>query len=242
VYNNIFFLNRLPEANLNPDEASEGQDNNNQTGDLYHYVSYIFFDGCIWQLDSQKKYPARRDFVPHNDSWINTLKKMLVAEHGNNPFNTNFLAVMKNPKFELKSKYNVIQRFDRTIANRLGTGSTRDAAEVLSQLHLNRVRTLLIAYLRNMVNADLGELASQFLEEYGPGPEEAPQSTQDIRGKGHHKTTGGTRGGKVAAQPSKRGEGESQSEGVSTRASKKRQCSTEEQRKQRVKTRYPLRK
>jgi hypothetical protein len=192
-------------------------------------------------------YPSRRDFVPHNDSWINTLKKMLVAEHGNNPFNTTFLAVMENPKFELKNKYNAIQRFDRTIANRLGTGSTRDATEVLSQLHLNRVRTRLIAYLRNMVNADLKELVPQFLEEYGPGLEEAPQATQAVRGKGHRKTTGGTRGGKVAAQSTgKRGASEGQSEGVSTRASKKRQRNTEdkseEQRKKRVKTRYPLRK
>lgn len=44
--------------------------------DAYHYVSYIYLDGYIWELDGMNKFPCK--VAPaESSSWIDTLRPYL---------------------------------------------------------------------------------------------------------------------------------------------------------------------
>jgi hypothetical protein len=243
----FFFFNRLPVANLDPEEVFEEQDINNQTGDLYRYIAYVPYGDSIWQFESEKLYPIRRSRITPGVHWINTLQRWIAAEVGSHPFGTTFLAVSENPKVVVGEKYDAIHEFHGRIVDRLDTDTrfARNAGEVLTQLHLNRVRTSMISHLRNLVNTDLGDRAVEFLGQYGLGLEvEVFQASQAVRGRktrGRPRSIRGTRR-KVASQSTGRRGG---CDGFQT-GSRKRQrgtdCETEIQRKQRVKKIYGLRK
>jgi hypothetical protein len=248
-------FNRLPEADLNPDE--EKQDVSYLTGDFYHYVVYISYDGYIWELDCWKIYPLRHDAVPKNGNWITILKKMLKVEIGVNSFNTTFLTVMEDPKVDLRNKYSVIHSFHKRITDQLA----RNGGTVLSQLHLNRVQTSLISYLGNKIDTDLREATLELLNEYklGSKNEEThqapPTQAKQVRRAGKRKVktirrAGKGRGknirfrGKGGSQAGRGATGRGQSGAASTTTSRKRQRDTgddtDEKRKQSVRNVYSL--
>jgi hypothetical protein len=226
----------------------EEQDINNQTGDLYRYIAYVPHDNYIWQFESERQYPIRRSLITPGVHWINTLQRWIAAEISGHPFGTTFLAVSESPKIVTGEKYDAIHAFDGRIVDRLdiGTRFAHDAGELLTRLHLSRVRTSMISHLRNLVNTDLGDRAIEFLGQYGLGSEEeetsqatqAPQVARGRKTRGRPKSIRGSRR-KVASQ-STGGRGESQA------GSRKRQSDTdretEKQRKQRIKKIYDLRK
>ncbi|KAI8889459.1 hypothetical protein K501DRAFT_267002 [Backusella circina FSU 941] len=83
----------------------------------YHYISYLYKDNAIWELDNQKDYPIKLQSISSNgenkESWLHVLKGILRSKIEEDSLESNLFAITIDPinvkEYELKRTYTDIR-------------------------------------------------------------------------------------------------------------------------------------
>ncbi|KAI7881689.1 cysteine proteinase [Lichtheimia hyalospora FSU 10163] len=151
--------------------------------DAYHYVSFIYLDGFIWELDGMNKFPCK--VAPaESSSWINTLRPHLrqrMEEHDM----YNLMSIV--PGAWMKSSSNInLQSYNtikKTIENQLTDLTSQDKVAMNGSLlstssHISADK-LIDAHVRPVIIRKLEALKEQLEEERTQlTSNDAPNETQ----------------------------------------------------------------
>jgi hypothetical protein len=85
----------------------------------YHYISYIYKNNAIWELDNQKQNPIKLRSISNDgqkESWLLVLKEILRNKLETNSLESNLITITLDPivlkEHELKRTYSEIRRLE----------------------------------------------------------------------------------------------------------------------------------
>lgn len=95
-------------AQQEPFEFSQSK--KSKKGEVYHFVSYIHFNGKIYELDGMKAGPILHKECAASD-WVEEIKPILaerMEKFAGNEIRFNLMAIVKNKRDEMRKKLNLI--------------------------------------------------------------------------------------------------------------------------------------